>query len=98
MLKLPEGILSEKELQPYIPFQTDSYSVGEMLFSLTLVDKEETIAIESHIIADLKDKNGSMTIIRRDDGGMNIIYCPQCRVANVVAFKSLKTTDLHRHG
>lgn len=63
----PKGMLSEKELEQYAPFQTDSFCDNslwgeEMLFSLSLCEERDEFATEGSSSITLEDENGSISI------------------------------------
>ena len=71
-LDFPKGMLSEKELEPYAPFQTDYYVGYTKLFNLSIVDVKDSLPIEFLTAIDLEDENGKMSIFPRDDGSLTI--------------------------
>lgn len=75
-IDIPAGLLSEKELAPYAPFQTDSYMDENPLFTLTLsTDPTDFTAIGDSIAA-LEDENGRMVLSSLPDGSMTVRLYP----------------------
>lgn len=68
----PNEMLSEKELQPYAPFRTDSCFEEDRLFTLTLVEDAEALATQDLVSADLEDENGKTTIFTHEDESLTI--------------------------
>lgn len=66
----PAGLLSEKELAPYAPFQTDSYMGENLLFTLTFSTDSAAFPAIGEKIADLEDENGRMALSALPEGGM----------------------------
>lgn len=69
------GMLSEKELEQYAPFQADSFPdkdscVEQILFSLSLSEEPEEFSTEGSGIVSLVDENGKITIRNKDEGMM----------------------------
>ncbi|MBD5356915.1 MAG: hypothetical protein HDR88_07935 [Bacteroides sp.] len=71
-LDFPKGMLSEKELETYAPFQTDSYLGNDKLFTLTLVNDAEALITDNPVTADFEDENGRMTIFMQKNNGITI--------------------------
>lgn len=72
IIESPNDFLSEKELQPYAPFWTDSCFEENRLFTLTLVEDEEVLTTKEPATADLEDENGKTTIFAHEDGSLTI--------------------------
>ena len=70
VLEYPNGLLSEKELSAYAPFQTDSCFGKDGLFTLSLTDDPKAMATKDKGSADLEDENGRMTVFTHKDGGL----------------------------
>lgn len=68
----PTGLLSEKELAPYAPFQTKSYMGENPLFTITLSTDSTAFPAIGEKIADLEDENGRMALSSLPDGGMAV--------------------------
>ena len=84
-IEYPNEMLSEKELQPYAPFRTNSCFVRDRLFTLSLVDDPEAFATETLASANLEDENGKTTIFPHEDGSLTIYLsgisgCQCCRI------------------
>ena len=71
-LVYPKGTLSEKELQPYAPFRTDSCYGEVPLFTFTLIEIPEVLTTKSTHIADLEDENGKTVIFTHEDESLTI--------------------------
>lgn len=69
-LDFPKGMLSEKELSAYAPFQTDTCFGKDRLFTLSLTDYPKAMATKDKVSTDLEDENGRMTVFTREDGGL----------------------------
>lgn len=71
-LNIPNGLLSEKELSAYAPFQTDSSIEEFPLFHLSLLADANSLPSVGTKIADFKDENGHMAVFSAKDGSMII--------------------------
>ena len=72
IVDFPEGMLSEKELQAYAPFRTDSCFRENILFTLSLIEDSESLTTEGNLSVDLKDENGRMTLFKEIDDSLTI--------------------------
>ena len=84
-LHCSKEMLSEKELQPYAPFRTESCINEYKLFTLTLIENAEVLATKDPVSVDLEDENGNTTLFTHDDGSMTIYLtsvsgCQCCRI------------------
>ena len=71
-LDFHKEMLSEKELQAYAPFRTDSCFVDDSLFTLSLIDDPKVLSTQGPATADIEDENGKTTIFTHEDGTMTI--------------------------
>lgn len=66
------GILFEKELESYAPFQTDHYSEDNGIFTLTLLSEINELPHIGNKITEIKDENGCMALFSLPNGSISI--------------------------
>ena len=71
-VKLQKGILSEKELKPYVPFQTHCCSEGSDIFTLTILSEINSLSHIGNKITELQDENGCISLFSLPNGDISI--------------------------